>query len=389
MYESNGPVAVGALIESADRAHEQVCVAQRAFFRLIAEMDRIEAWADHGARDMAHWLWMRYGLSDWKARRWIASAHALESLPATSDAFASGAIGVDKVVELTRFATPSTEARLLRWAERVSPFAIRRKGDLLERRDAMEAAQAERDRYLRWKYFDDGRRFALEGELSAADGAAVSRALDRVAATLPELPGEEGLAFLDARRADALRALCGARIAHDADMDRATVIVHARAGGSTDDGWGGSEIEGGPVLHPSVARRLACTARVQLVQENADGDPLRMGRTTREPSTALLRAVRFRDGECVFPGCGARRFTEAHHVLWWSLGGPTDVDNLVLICGTHHRLVHEYGWRLRRVNGGAVEWLRPDGSTYRPGPSPPRQAEMPIDDQIVAAGAPP
>jgi hypothetical protein len=253
----------------------------------------------------------------------------------------------------------------------------------------MEAAQVERDRYLRWKYFDDGRRFALEGELPAADGAVVSRALDRVAATLPELPGEEGLAFADLRRADALRALCGARIAHDADPDRATVVVHTRAGGGSDDTWGGSEIEDGPVLHPAVARRLACTARVQVVQENATGDPLRMGRITREPSTALLRAVRFRDGECVFPGCGARRFTEAHHVLWWSLGGPTDVDNLVLICGTHHRLVHEYGWRLRRMPGGIVAWFRPDGSTYRPGPSPPRQGEMPIDDQIVAIGAPP
>ena len=33
---------------------------------------------------MAHWLKMRYGISDWKARRWIAAAHALESLPLTS-----------------------------------------------------------------------------------------------------------------------------------------------------------------------------------------------------------------------------------------------------------------------------------------------------------------
>jgi hypothetical protein len=391
LYESNGPVAVEALIEDADRAHEQVCIAQREFFRLIAEMDRVEAWADHGARDMAHWLWMRYGVSDWKARRWIACAHALESLPFVSRAFASGAIGVDKVVELTRFATPSTEERLLAWAERVSPFAIRRKGDLLERRQAMEAAQVERDRFLRWKYFDDGRRFALEGELSAADGAVVSRALDRIASTLPELPGEEGLAFIDARRADALRAVCGARIAHDADPDRATVVVHtsvATLAGDTDSfdaDAGGSEIDGGPVLHPTVVRRLACTARLQVVEENASGDPLRMGRTTREPSTALLRAVRHRDGECVFPGCGARRFTEAHHVLWWSLGGPTDIDNLVLICGTHHRLVHEYGWRLRRIAGGAAEWFRPDGSEYRAGPSPPRQGEMPIDDQVVAA----
>jgi hypothetical protein len=225
--ESNGPVAVEALIERADRAHEQVCIAQREFFGLVADMDRIEAWAEHGARDMAHWLWMRYGVSDWKARRWIACAHALESLPLISQAFSSGVIGADKIVELTRFATPSTEKRLLEWAERVSPFAIRRRGDMLLRREAMEAAAVDRDRFLRWSFIDDGRRLALEGELPAADGAVVCRALDRIASTLPELPGEEALAFADARRADALRALCGAHIAADADPDRATVIVHA------------------------------------------------------------------------------------------------------------------------------------------------------------------
>jgi hypothetical protein len=44
---------------------------------------------------------MRYGISWWKATRWIASAHALEGLPLLSEAFASGELGIDKVVELT------------------------------------------------------------------------------------------------------------------------------------------------------------------------------------------------------------------------------------------------------------------------------------------------
>jgi Domain of unknown function (DUF222) len=67
------------------------------------------------ARDLAHFLAMRYGISEWKARRWIAAAHALEPLPKISEAFASGALGIDKVVELTRFATPVIRLRL-RWA---------------------------------------------------------------------------------------------------------------------------------------------------------------------------------------------------------------------------------------------------------------------------------
>ena len=92
---------------------------------------------------MAHWLQMRYGISDWKARRWIASAHALESLPLTSEAFGSGRLGVDKVVELTRFATPETEEGLLPWAERVASGTIKAKGNELARQSARRSRDLE------------------------------------------------------------------------------------------------------------------------------------------------------------------------------------------------------------------------------------------------------
>ncbi|HEU4354494.1 MAG TPA: HNH endonuclease signature motif containing protein, partial [Actinomycetota bacterium] len=77
-----------------------------------------------------------------------------------------------------------------------------------------------------------------------------------------------------------------------------------------------------------------------------------------------------RDRECRFPGCGARAFTEAHHIRWWRHGGRTDLHNLVLICSFHHRLVHEYGWSLARGPDGDVVWFREDGTRYRAGPSP-------------------
>ncbi len=95
------------LFDLADAAHLRASLAQRELFSLIVQLDRRELWRDSGARDMAQWLWMRYGISDWKARRWIACAHALEELPLISEAFACGELGVDKVVELTRFATPT------------------------------------------------------------------------------------------------------------------------------------------------------------------------------------------------------------------------------------------------------------------------------------------
>ena len=360
-----------ALIESADALHQRISHAQRDLFTVIAEVDSRELWRGSGARDMAHWLWMRYGLSEWKARRWISAAHALESLPAVSEAFSCGELGLDKVVELTRFACPDTEGKLLGWARRVSCGAIRRRGDLAMRQSAQDTLDAQKSRFLSWWYSDEGRRFGLEAELPAAQGAAVAKALERLADTLPVMPGEEGPYHGAARRADALVALCSTTIAADADPDRATVIVHARLEGLA-SGRGGCEIEGGPVIHPQTARRLACHGRVQMVIEDDTGQVLRLGRVMREPPAWMVRQLRYRDHECRFPGCGARRFTQAHHVVWWEHGGPTDLGNLVLVCTFHHRLVHEYGWAIGREGDGRIRWFRPDGTGYRAGPGPPR-----------------
>ena len=56
---------------------------------------------------------------------------------------------------------------------------------------------------------------------------------------------------------------------------------------------------------------------------------------------------------------------QAHHIVWWERGGATDLDNLVLVCSFHHKLVHEYGWGLKRGGDGSVRWFHPDGTRYR------------------------
>ena len=84
-----------------------------------------------------------------------------------------------------------------------------------------EVKEAELTRFASWWYFDDGRRFGLEAELPAAQGAVLARALDRLAERLPVMPGEEDQYFAPARRADALVAMASARMAGDPDPDRA------------------------------------------------------------------------------------------------------------------------------------------------------------------------
>jgi Domain of unknown function (DUF222)/HNH endonuclease len=358
-----------SLTVALDNTNAAVGRAQREMLHLIADADRLEIWRDTGARDTAHWVAIRYGISEWKSRRWVGAAHALENLPSIAEALAAGELGIDKVVELARFATPETEARLIRWATTVSVGAVGHRGDLEARASITDVRETERSREVSWWYHDEGRRFGLEADLPASSGPVIVNALEREAERIAALPGEEDEVYASARRADALVALCSARVASDPEPDRATVVVHARLDGLRQD-TGGCEIEGGPVIHPQSVRRLLCNARVQTVVEDQDGTVLGVGRLSRQVPAWMVRQVRHRDRECRFPGCGARRFTEAHHLRWWRHGGRTDLHNLALICSFHPRLVHEHGWSVKREATGDLLWRRPDGARYESGPSP-------------------
>jgi hypothetical protein len=380
------PVAIDALDEPAarvvhllhalDEAHRRTGEAHRALLELVAELDRTEAWRDDGARDAAHWLSMRYDISTWKAHRWIGAAHALERLPRLADALSSGTLGIDKVLEVARFATPETEADLVRWAREVSCATVRRRGDVAARTSDEDVRDAESSRTLSWWWTDEGRRLGLEAELPAAQGTIVVRAITRLTEQIPVMPGEEDGCFIEARRADALVALCSGTLAERDVSDRAMVVVHAplaalRDADEADEASvDGCETEEGAPVPLRTVERLLCSARMEAVVTDATDRVVALGRGSRRPPAWMLRQVRYRDRGCRFPGCGTRAFTEAHHLVWWSRGGRTEPDNLLLICSFHHKLVHELGWSVRRDDDGEVRWFRADGTGYRAGPSP-------------------
>jgi hypothetical protein len=210
----------------------------------------------------------------------------------------------------------------------------------------------------------------LEAEMPAGQGAVVTEALDRLASEIPAMPGEEHQMLIGRRRVDALAIACGSGGASEADS---TVVIHVQVETLADD-RANARTDDDVVLPIDVARRFLCNAKIQTVVEAADGSVVGLGRTKREPSVWMLRQLRYRDRSCTFPGCGNRRFTQAHHIRWWSRGGATDLDNLALVCTFHHRLVHEHGWTLERTPTGAVRWFRPGGVRYRAGPhAPPRE----------------
>jgi hypothetical protein len=106
-----------------------------------------------------------------------------------------------------------------------------------------------------------------------------------------------------------------------------------------------SHLHDGTRVSAETSRRLACDASVVEVRHDGDGRILDVGRRTRTIPPAIRRALEVRDRGCRFPGCGLR-FTDAHHVVHWADGGQTKLDNLVLLCRHHHRLLHEEGFRV-------------------------------------------
>jgi hypothetical protein len=150
-----------------------------------------------------------------------------------------------------------------------------------------------------------------------------------------------------------------------------TVIVHADVGllaGET-DGESVGFVEGVGPVSAEVVRRLSCDSLLRLALD-CDGITLDLGRTSRRPSAALAREVMRRDQGCRFPGCGARRFLQIHHLVDWEKDGPTDLANLAAHCLRDHRRLHHGGWRVNGSANGELRYTSPDGRTLLSAPAP-------------------
>ena len=231
-------------------------------------------------------------------------------------------------------------------------------------------------RSLSWQWDEDG-SLILRARLTPDDGAALITAIEAAVPPRPPAPHpiqpaedveqqarehEPGPAVdrVAARRADALLALVS-RVADGesgpvVERGQAQVIVHV------DTATGAARLDGGPELPDATAERLACDARVQVLLSDREGNRMYLGRSRRLATPAQIAALTVRDGSgCRFPGCTHTRYLHAHHVRHWLHGGRTDVDNLVLICSFHHRLIHDHGYRIR-WSSGRWEFLRPDAT---------------------------
>ncbi len=114
------------------------------------------------------------------------------------------------------------------------------------------------------------------------------------------------------------------------------------------------------------ARHIACDADLTEFIQDARGNLLNYERRRRIVPAPLLRALTLRDhSRCRFPGCAHQRYVEAHHVRHWIDGGKTRLENLVLLCGAHHRLLHHGAFHIT-IKDDDVVFANRDGEVIEP-----------------------
>ena len=143
-------------------------------------------------------------------------------------------------------------------------------------------------------------------------------------------------------------------------IDRNELARQSAAGGvryQVDPDWGVDEED---------ARQIACDADVTEFIQDAEGNLLNYERRRRIVPARLMRALKLRDrNRCRFPGCPHQRYVEAHHIQHWIDGGETRLDNLVLLCSAHHRLLHHGAFHIA-VEDGDVVFVSRDGEVIEP-----------------------
>nr|MCU0270916.1 HNH endonuclease [Acidimicrobiales bacterium] len=258
----------------------------------------------------------------------------------------------------------------------------------------------QRDNGVR-SFTDDHGRWHLHADLPAEWGAQIDAALDAAQTEEPDRPPTPAdlHAHPDGRRtseqayltrAEALLRVAQGFLATHADTDgllpeRFLILVTADAdklattrhptGVGVDDGCA---LPGYGPLDPATLHELACEAWITAVLTR-HGRPVTTTQPTRFASPAQRLALRARDRTCRFPGCGRTLRLKAHHIVHAAHGGPTHLDNLVLLCQTHHTLIHKPGWHLTRHPDDTLTVTRPDGTQVNPGTRPP-PGHQPLHD---------
>ena len=320
-------------------------------------VERSTVWRDEGFSTPARWMAARAQTTVAAAITAIETGRRLEELPATRDAFQSGALSGMQAAEIAAAAVadPSAEESLLEEARGGSVAGLRDRCRQVAAAAASGDARADerihRGRYVR-SWLDADGAFRLDGRLTPDAGArfiASVRARGRAFQEQARRAGSNERS--EAHMADALVSLAEA----GTPSPRAVVHVHVDR-----TAWERGRVEPGErcvisgvgPVPVAAARRLAQDGIVKAVLAE-DADIRAVAHFRRSIPARLRTALEARDLACVVPGCDEREGLEIDHIRPLFDDGPTRLSNLARLCRWHHSLKTHRGWQLA---GGPGDW---------------------------------
>jgi hypothetical protein len=398
------------LLADAAAVSHQIQLLEARRIALVADIDTRVSREKLGFPGPAGWLTSTTLLSPSKATKIVALARGLKNFPDIADAVNTGVMTIDHAALILTFAeTPPKNlpqkgqdiARKAMITAATGPGAHtgRIREAITKLHDTYGGKTPPADDTDRNELFASrtlNGRLSLKGDFDAITGEKLLTALSPLTEPRPDPDGTETPKTGDdrspaRRRADAfghildqylassdrpieggerphlnlhisLRDLTDLRDSADAD-DIADDENTRAADESDDDGHpamdrgayrdlfgDGTTVGWLPWMGPlsrNTSRQLACDCVLTAIVMDENGSPINLARTARTVTAKQRKALIARDHTCAFPGCGKpAAWTEAHHIRHWADGGPTDMNNLVLLCGFHHRLLHHSDWEV-------------------------------------------
>jgi hypothetical protein len=339
--------------------------AQRAGEHLVA-----------GNISAASWIARTCGMSIASAADRLCVGEQLESLPKVAAALGSGEISFQSTSVLCHLREQLGEKAKLLDEDEMLQYA--REWSVFHLRKLCNAARHEADpdgffndaeenftrRRFHISQMSDG-LYLVDGVLDPVAGAALKTAVDVLAK--PKGPEDERTA--KQRRADAVGELALHAMEQGTLPRRHSVKPHINVtmtleGLKGELGVPPADLDLSLPISTRTAERIACDCTMSRVLL-ADSMVIDVGRATRTVSPPKMRALRVRDKGCRFPGCDRQvNWSSPHHIIYRSRGGSDKLENLVLLCFFHHRLVHEGGWQVIKA-GREFKFLPPDRFVMR------------------------
>ena len=176
---------------------------------------------------------------------------------------------------------------------------------------------------------------------------------------------------LPQKRADILEGILAAGLGATQDgpanlrtVGSVTAVIQLK---DLEAGTGFGILEGtDEVIPTSVVQQLVCENGFHPVVVGNMGEPLYHGLKKRHFTRAQRRAIIARDGDrCIAKGCRKRASeSHAHHVVYFSDDGPTDVINGVMLCPAHHGAHHAGAFEIKMIDG--KPWIRDSVDRFDP-----------------------